>query len=87
MPTCLNHRNVVQHTIYSTGVQAMTGLEGLQHLNLSGCGMVQGDCLSNLSSLTALRQAIRKHLCPCFTCSVPGNLQQHQAPDWTQQHK
>lgn len=38
-------------------VQAMAGLEALQHVNLSGCGMVQGDCLSTLHNLTALRQA------------------------------
>ena len=48
-------------------VQAMARLEALQHVNLSGCGMVQGDCLSTLHNLTALRQA-------AWQCPSQGGL-------------
>ena len=37
-------------------MQAMSALVALQYLNLTGCGRVQGDALTALASLTALRQ-------------------------------
>ena len=33
----------------------MSALVALQHLNLIGCGWVQGDALTSLATLTALR--------------------------------
>ena len=37
-------------------LQAMSALVALQHLDLTGCGTVQGSSLTALASLTALRQ-------------------------------
>ena len=39
----------------------MSGLVALQHLNLTGCGRVQGDALTALATLTALRYAKLLH--------------------------
>lgn len=36
-------------------VQAMSALVALQHLSLTGCNRVQGDALTALATLTALR--------------------------------
>ena len=38
-------------------MQAMSALVALQRLNLTGCGRVQGDALTALATLSALRQA------------------------------
>lgn len=37
-------------------LQAMSALVALQHLDLTGCGTVQGSSLTALASLTALRR-------------------------------
>ena len=36
----------------------MSGLLALRHLNMTGCGRVQGDALTALANLTALRQVL-----------------------------
>ena len=59
------------------GAQAISGLLSLQTLNMSGCGSVQGDALTALATLTALRQvsvcaccASASHLSAVFTASA-----------------
>lgn len=42
----------------------MSGLVALQHLSLTGCSRVQGDALTALETLTALRYA--SFLAKCY---------------------
>ena len=45
-------------------LQAMSALVALKHLDLTGCGTVQGNSLTALSTLTALRQVqVLRFLC------------------------
>lgn len=56
--------------------QAMSGLVALQHLSLTGCSRVQGDALTALATLTALRCAPQTLHCDlCFsTCLYVDHL-------------